>query len=114
MQLMIISMIIGIVFILGLIRSAIIHVMIGTGKRFFTVPSTYIAIIAFLLPVITGFHEQFNNHALSALRFPAVAMLWITFVGILCVFKNIGILIIGKDYLKSTQRFDKYINIFIA
>jgi hypothetical protein len=102
-QLMIISIILGIIISLFLIRYAIINVMVGAGIQFITVPSTYLVFSVTILPVTTGIIEQYyyNNTTPSILRFPSIIILWAGFIGFLCIFKNIGIFIIGKNCLKN-------------
>lgn len=98
-QLMIASMILGAILILTWIRRSIIHYV--NGIRFFTVFATYIELAAFILPVITGFLKHGDNVTHPELQSLSVLSLWIFVAAQLRVFKDIGVIIAGKNYLKT-------------
>ena len=63
---------------------------------FFKAFTTYIDLIAFVLPVITGLLEQGNNSASPQLQSLSILSLWIFIIAQFRVFKGIGIFIAGK------------------
>ncbi|CAB4390422.1 unnamed protein product [Rhizophagus irregularis] len=70
----------------------------GFGKKIFTAPSTYVLIASAIVIVITGFMElKFLDYGSNIrVQFQAVSifLLWICFIGLLCLFKKIGVFII--------------------
>lgn len=65
--------------------------------RFFKNFTTYIELVAYVLPVIAG--SQINSS--PELRSISILFLWIYFVAQLRVFKGIGIFIAGKDFSET-------------
>ncbi|RIA94406.1 hypothetical protein C1645_818020 [Glomus cerebriforme] len=70
----------------------------GFGKQLFSVPSTYVLIVSITFIIITGFMElKFLDYSLEILgTFHSISnfLLWICFVGLLCLFKKIGMFVI--------------------
>ncbi|RGB37557.1 hypothetical protein C1646_756722 [Rhizophagus diaphanus] len=101
---MIVCLILVAMAILLLIRHTIIVVKNGFGKKIFTAPSTYVLISSAIFIVITGFMElKFLDYGSNIrIQFQAVSifLLWICFIGLLCLFKKIGVFIISK-YLEQ-------------
>ncbi|PKB96371.1 hypothetical protein RhiirA5_385383 [Rhizophagus irregularis] len=101
---MIVCLILVAMAILLLIRHTIIVVKNGFGKKIFTAPSTYVLIASAIVIVITGFMElKFLDYGSNIrVQFQAVSifLLWICFIGLLCLFKKIGVFIISK-YLEQ-------------
>ncbi|CAB4428603.1 unnamed protein product [Rhizophagus irregularis] len=95
---MIVCLILVAMAILLLIRHTIIVVKNGFGKKIFTAPSTYVLIASAIVIVITGFMElKFLDYGSNIrVQFQAVSifLLWICFIGLLCLFKKIGVFII--------------------
>ncbi|GES72818.1 hypothetical protein GLOIN_2v1771895 [Rhizophagus clarus] len=95
-QLVIASMILGIILTITWIRRSIIYYV--NDIRFFTVFATYVEFAAFALPVITGSLKHGGNVAPPELQSLSVFSLWIFIVAQLCVvFKEIGIIIADSD-----------------
>ncbi|RIA94409.1 hypothetical protein C1645_760163 [Glomus cerebriforme] len=94
-HLMIVCMILIAIGLLVISRHMIILVKNGFGKQLFSVPSTYVLIAAITFIIITGFMElkflDYSFEILGTFQSISIFLLWICFIGLLCLFKKIGV-----------------------
>ncbi|RIA80850.1 hypothetical protein C1645_791725 [Glomus cerebriforme] len=109
-HLMIVCMILITMGLFIIFRHIIILVKNGFGKQLFSVPSTYVLITAITFIIITGFIElKFLDCSLKILgTFQSISnfLLWICFIGLLCLFKKIGVFAIENTFENYVKSFD--------
>ncbi|RIA96728.1 hypothetical protein C1645_754166 [Glomus cerebriforme] len=94
-QLMIVCIVLIVMGLLIITRHMIILVKNGFGKQLFSVPSTYVLIASIIFIIITGFMElkllDCSLEILGTFQSISIFLLWICFIGLLCLFKKIGV-----------------------
>lgn len=105
-KLMIASTILSAIIALAMIRLYIILFVNHASKRYFRSPTALFALLAYILPLITGLLDitgilTRHDYALSVLQVCSILSLWMSFIGSLCVFKPIGVFVIGKNCQKK-------------